>query len=138
MANVRYMVNEVDPAVKFYTELLGFTLEEQFGPAFAVVVKDDLTLWLSGPTSSAARPMPDGRQPQPGGWNWLVIRVENIAEVVEKMRAAGLSFRNDIVTGPGGKQIVADDPSGNPIGRFLSLPDSVLRRGAALLHPCEI
>ena len=76
MAKVRYMVNEVDPAVKFYTEMLGFTLVEQWGPAIAIVAKADLTLWLSGPTSSAARPMPDGRQPQPGGWNRLVIEGE--------------------------------------------------------------
>jgi catechol 2,3-dioxygenase-like lactoylglutathione lyase family enzyme len=118
MATVRYMVHEVDPAVKFYTEMLGFTLEEQWGPAFAIVTKDDLKLWLSGPAASAARPMPDGRQPQPGGWNRLVIQVENLANVVEKMRASGINFRNDIVTGPGGKQILADDPSGNPIEIF--------------------
>src|SRR5262245_61043331 len=108
MATIRYIVNEVEPSVKSYTELLGFGLGDQRGPAFAIVAKDDLTRWLSGPASSAARPIPDGRKPESGGWNWLVIQVENLPAVVEKMRAAGITFRNDIVTGPGGKQIVAD------------------------------
>lgn len=118
MATMRYMVNEVEPAITFYTELLGFKLEERMGPAFAIVSKDDLTLWLSGPQSSAARPMPDGRQPQPGGWNRLVIEVDDLVTVVGKLKQSGIAFRNDVVSGPGGQQILAEDPFGNPIELF--------------------
>jgi catechol 2,3-dioxygenase-like lactoylglutathione lyase family enzyme len=117
MATVRYMVNDVDEAVKFYTEMLGFALDQQFG-AIAMVSKDGLTLWLAGPQSSAARPMPDGRKPEAGGWNRFVIEVDDIQSMVDKMRASGMKFRNDIVTGPGGKQILVEDPSGNPIELF--------------------
>jgi catechol 2,3-dioxygenase-like lactoylglutathione lyase family enzyme len=118
MPTVRYMVDEVEPAITFYTQILGFELDEQRGPAFAIVTKDGLTLWLSGPQSSAARPMPDGRQPQPGGWNRFVIEVDDLNAVVDRMKQAGVPFRNDIVTGPGGKQILAEDPFGNPIELF--------------------
>lgn len=118
MASVRYMVNDVEPAITFYVDLLGFTVEEQWGAAFAIVAKDDLKLWLSGPQTSAARPMPDGRQPEPGGWNRLVIEVDDLEAVIERMRQAGVQFRNDIISGPGGKQILAEDPSGNPIEIF--------------------
>ena len=118
MATVRYLVGDVDRSVAFYTGSLGFTLVEQMGPAFASVSRDDLTLWLSGPASSAARPMPDGRQPEPGGWNRLVLEVEDLTAVVETLLAAKLGFRNDIVTGPGGRQILVDDPDGNPIELF--------------------
>jgi len=118
MPTVRYLVQDVEASIAFYTQHLGFHLVQQMGPAFATVAKDDLTLWLSGPQSSAARPMPDGRRPEPGGWNRFVIQVEDIEAVVASMKAAGVSFRNDIVTGPGGKQIVAQDPSGNPIEIF--------------------
>jgi len=115
---VRYLVGDVERSVAFYVEHLGFTLEEQMGTAFARVRRDDLTLWLSGPASSAARPMPDGRQPEAGGWNRFVIEVDDLSARVAAMTAAGITFRNAIVSGPGGKQILAEDPDGNPIELF--------------------
>ena len=118
MAAVRYLVRDVDRSIAFYTDALGFRLEQQMGPAFARVVSGDLTVWLSGPASSAARPMPDGRVPEPGGWNRLVLEVADIEARVATLRGAGASFRNDIITGPGGRQIVVDDPDGNPIELF--------------------
>ena len=118
MATIRYLVKDVEASIAFYTNHLGFDLDERMGPAFARVAKGDLSLWLSGPQSSAARPMPDGRRPEAGGWNRFVIQVEDIESLVATMKAAGVSFRNDIITGPGGKQIVAEDPSGNPIEIF--------------------
>lgn len=118
MISVRYIVADVDAAVTFYTGQLGFTLEEQFGAAMAIVRRDTLTLWLAGPSSSAARPMPDGAQPEPGGWNRIVLEVDDLAATVEQLRAIGATFRNDIVSGPGGKQILLEDPSGNPIELF--------------------
>jgi catechol 2,3-dioxygenase-like lactoylglutathione lyase family enzyme len=118
MATIRYLVNDLEISIEFYTKYLGFELIEQMGSAFAIVSKGDLDLWLSGPQTSAARPMPDGRQPEAGGWNRFVIEVENIKELVVSMKEAGVVFRNDIITGPGGKQILADDPSGNPIEIF--------------------
>ena len=117
-ATVRYLVADVDRAVAFYVEQLGFELVEQMGPAFARVRRDDLTLWLSGPTSSAARPMPDGRQPVAGGWTRFVLEVDDLATRVDAMRAAGTTFRNKIVSGPGGKQILVEDPDGNVIELF--------------------
>ncbi|MDX6722771.1 MAG: hypothetical protein QOD73_1175, partial [Solirubrobacteraceae bacterium] len=105
-------------AIAFYTTHLGFEVLSSAAPAFADVVRGRLRLLLSGPRSSAGRPMPDGRTPAPGGWNRIHLIVEDIAGEVERLRAAGLSFRNDIVTGPGGRQIVIDDPSGNPIELF--------------------
>lgn len=116
--NVRYMVNDVDAAIDFYTTHLGFTLISKTLPAFADVSRGDLRLLLSGPTSSAGRPMPDGRQPAPGGWNRIHLIVEDLAMEVHRLRAAGVNFRNDIVTGPGGSQILLEDPSGNPIELF--------------------
>jgi catechol 2,3-dioxygenase-like lactoylglutathione lyase family enzyme len=116
--NVRYMVDDVDAAVAFYTTHLGFTLLSNAAPAFADVTRGDLRLLLSGPTSSAGRPMPDGRQPGPGGWNRIEFIVDDIEAEVERLRTAGLQFRNDIVRGPGGAQILFDDPSGNPIELF--------------------
>lgn len=116
--NVRYMVDDVDEAVAFYTTHLGFTLLSSQAPAFADVVRDDLRLLLSGPQSSAGRPMPDGRQPVPGGWNRIHFVVDDLAEEVERLRASGLHFRNEIIKGPGGSQILLDDPSGNPIELF--------------------
>ena len=118
LVNVRYMVDDVDRAVAFYTDHFGFELNTSFAPAFADVVRGHLRLLLSGPESSAGRPMPDGRIPQPGGWNRIHLIVEDIEREVERLRAAGLAFRNDIVTGPGGRQIVLDDPAGNAIELF--------------------
>ena len=118
LVNVRYMVDDVENAVDFYTTHFGFTLRFSAAPAFADVVRGNLRLLLSGPTSSAGRPMPDGRMPEPGGWNRIHLIVEDIAAEVERLRAAGLTFRNDIVTGPGGQQILLEDPSGNPIELF--------------------
>lgn len=121
MATVRYIVSDVDAAVAFYTTLLDFDLDEQYGPAMAIVHRGDLTLWLAGPPSSAARSMPDGRNPEPGGWNRFVVEVDDLQATVEQLQAVGVSFRNDIVTGPGGKQILIEDPSGNPIELFQPL-----------------
>ncbi len=118
MANVRYMVDDVEAAIDFYTTHLGFSLLSSQAPAFADVVRDDLRLLLSGPTSSAGRPMPDGRTPEPGGWNRIHLIVDDLPAEVARLRAAGLTFRNDIVKGPGGSQILLDDPSGNPIELF--------------------
>lgn len=118
MATIRYMVNDVEASIQFYTTHLGFSLLEKMGPAFGIIEKDDLQIWLSGPQTSAARPMPDGRNPQPGGWNRFVIEVDNIEALVAAMKKAGISFRNEIISGPGGKQILAEDPSGNPIEIF--------------------
>jgi catechol 2,3-dioxygenase-like lactoylglutathione lyase family enzyme len=118
LVSVRYLVDDVDAAVDFYTRHFGFTLLSNAAPAFADVVRGRLRLLLSGPASSAGRPMPDGRTPEPGGWNRIHLIVEDIGTEVERLRDAGLGFRNDIVTGPGGRQIVLDDPSGNPIELF--------------------
>ena len=116
--NVRYMVDDVDAAVAFYTAQLGFKLISKTFPAFADVALGDLRLLLSGPASSAGRPMPDGRRPAPGGWNRIHLIVEDLPSEVERLRSAGVRFRSDIITGPGGSQIVLDDPSGNPIELF--------------------
>jgi catechol 2,3-dioxygenase-like lactoylglutathione lyase family enzyme len=116
--NVRYMVDDVDTAVDFYTGHFGFTLRSSAAPAFADVVRGHLRLLLSGPTSSAGRPMPDGRKPEPGGWNRIHFVVDDIEAEVERLRGAGVCFRNDIVTGPGGKQVLIEDPAGNPIEIF--------------------
>jgi catechol 2,3-dioxygenase-like lactoylglutathione lyase family enzyme len=118
MTSVRYIVGDVDRSVAFYVGQLGFTLDQQMGPAFASVSRGDLTLWLSGPASSASRPMPDGRQPVPGGWNRLVLEVDDLSAAVAPLRSAGLAFRNDVVAGPGGRQILVDDPDGNPVELF--------------------
>ena len=118
MATMRYLVNDVARAVAFYRDLLEFDLEEEMLPAFARVRRGDLSLWLAGPASSAARPMPDGRQPVPGGWSRLVIQVDDLDAFVARLRNVGATFRNDVVSGPGGKQIIIDDPSGNAVELF--------------------
>ena len=118
MVNVRYMVDDVDAAVAFYTKHFGFALLSSAAPAFADVTRGELRLLLSGAKSSAGRPMPDGRRPESGGWNRIQLIVEDLPAEVSRLRAAGLTFRNDIVTGPGGSQILIDDPSGNPIELF--------------------
>jgi len=117
--NVRYMVDDVQAAVDFYTTHFGFTLNTAALPAFADVTRGNLRLLLAGPQSSASRPMPDGRKPEPGGWNRIHFIVDDdITAEVDRLRTAGVKFRNDIVTGPGGRQILLDDPSGNPVELF--------------------
>jgi catechol 2,3-dioxygenase-like lactoylglutathione lyase family enzyme len=118
VAIVRYLVDEVDAAVAFYTVNLGFTLEQQMGSAFAIVSLDNLSLWLSGPQSSAARAMPDGRRPEPGGWDRGVVEVDDLEAKVAELKLLGLSFRNEVVTGPGGQQILLEDPAGNVVELF--------------------
>jgi catechol 2,3-dioxygenase-like lactoylglutathione lyase family enzyme len=118
VVNVRYLVEDVQAAVDFYTTRLGFTLRTAALPAFADVTRGNLRLLLAGPTSSAGRPMPDGRRPVPGGWNRIHLIVADLSAEIARLRAAGVSFRNDIVTGPGGQQVLLDDPSGNPIELF--------------------
>ena len=116
--NVRYIVDDVQAAIDFYTTHFGFTLNTAALPAFADVTRGNLRLLLAGPRSSAGRPMPDGRKPEPGGWNRIHFIVDDITVEVDRLRTAGVKFRNDIVTGPGGRQILLDDPSGNPVELF--------------------
>ncbi|MDO8289643.1 MAG: VOC family protein [Parvibaculum sp.] len=116
--SVRYIVHDVDAAIAFYTKLLGFEVLTHFGPAFADVARGNLRLLLSGPTSSAGRPMPDGVKPEPGGWNRIHLIVDDIEAEVARLRNAGATFRNDILEGPGGKQILLRDPSGNVVELF--------------------
>jgi catechol 2,3-dioxygenase-like lactoylglutathione lyase family enzyme len=118
MAVVRYLVADVDAAVEFYTRLLGFELVERWGPPFAMVKRDDLTLWLSGPGSSASRRLSSGATPAAGGWNRLVLETDDLSGLVETLARAGARFRGDVTSGPGGKQVLLDDPSGNPIELF--------------------
>ena len=120
MAVIRYLVGDVDVGVEFYTNILGFELVEKWGPPFAMVKRGDLTLWLSGPGSSASRPLPDGSKPVPGGWNRLVLETDDLASLVAKLTQSGARFRSEIVSGPGGKQVLVNDPSGNPIELFES------------------
>jgi catechol 2,3-dioxygenase-like lactoylglutathione lyase family enzyme len=116
--NVRYMVDDVDEAIAFYTELLGFELLSSASPAFADVRRGNLRLLLAGPTSSAGRPMPDGTKPGPGGWNRIHFIVDDIDTEVARLRDVGARFRNDVVEGPGGKQILLEDPSDNVVELF--------------------
>jgi catechol 2,3-dioxygenase-like lactoylglutathione lyase family enzyme len=118
MAVARYLVDDVDAAVAFYTEKLGFALVERMGPPFAIVSHGDLELWLSGPGSSAARPMPDGRAPAPGGWARVVLVVDDLDSRFEELEAVGVHFRSGVVRGPGGSQAVLDDSAGNPVELF--------------------
>jgi catechol 2,3-dioxygenase-like lactoylglutathione lyase family enzyme len=118
--SVRYIVDDVDAAIAFYTERLGFTLELHPAPGFAMLSRGQLRLLVNAPggPGGAAQPMPDGRQPEPGGWNRIQLPVEDLEREVEALRQAGARFRNDIVSGFGGKQILLDDPAGNPIELF--------------------
>ena len=118
MVNFRYMVDNVDAALEFYTKHLGFEVRTSAAPAFADVTRGNLRLLLSGPSSSAGRPMPDGTKPGPGGWNRIHLIVPDITAEVARLRDAGASFRNDVVTGPGGSQILLEDPSGNIVELF--------------------
>jgi catechol 2,3-dioxygenase-like lactoylglutathione lyase family enzyme len=121
--SVRYMVDDVDRAIDFYTKHFGFERGHNASPAFAEVRKGNLRLLLAGPKSSAGRPMPNGRKPEPGGWNRIHLVVGDIHAEVHRLRGAGVTFRNDIVSGPGGRQILVDDPSGNPIEIFQPAAD---------------
>ena len=118
--SVRYFVDDVDAAVDFYTQYLGFTIAMRPAPSFAILARGDLRLLLNaaGGPGGATQPMPDGRKPEPGGWNRIQLQVENLEHEVETLRKADARFRNDIVTGFGGKQILLDDPAGNPIELF--------------------
>ena len=116
--SIRYMIDDVPAAIKFYTTHLGFSLDLDASPAFASVTRDGVRLLLSGKTSSGRRAMPDGREPVPGGWNRIHIQVENLEAEVQRLREAGLKFRNEIVKGPGGSQVLVEDPSGNPVELF--------------------
>lgn len=118
MAQVRYIVEDVDQAIAFYTSHLGFDLVRRFGPAMAIVARDDLQLWLAGPQASASKPMPDGSKPGPGGWSRIVVTVDDLEKLATELRGNGIKFRNDVVSGPGGRQILCEDPSGNPIELF--------------------
>jgi catechol 2,3-dioxygenase-like lactoylglutathione lyase family enzyme len=117
---VRYIVDDVDAAVAFYTDLLGFEEQARPGPGFAMLSRGSLRLLLNAPTGpgGAAQPMPDGRVPEPGGWNRIQLEVDDLAALVDELREAGASFRNEIVSGRGGDQILLDDPAGNPIELF--------------------
>jgi catechol 2,3-dioxygenase-like lactoylglutathione lyase family enzyme len=117
--SVRYIIDDVPSAIRFYTTLLGFELERDASPAFASVVRDGVRLLLSGDGSSGKKPLPDGRRQSPGGWNRVHLEVADLSAESERLRAAGVSFRmDDIVTGPGGAQLILDDPSGNPVELF--------------------
>ena len=118
LVSVRYIVDDVDESIAFYTAHLGFELRMSAAPAFADVVRGNLRLLLSGPTSSGGRTLPDGRQPEPGGWNRIHLIVDDIEAEVKRLSDAGLAFRSEIIRGPGGAQCVLDDPSGNPIELF--------------------
>ena len=122
--SVRYIVDDVDAAIRFYTERLGFTVELHPAPGFAMLVRGDLRLLVNaaGGPGGAAQPMPDGRRPEPGGWNRIQLQVDDLEREVERLRQAGAQFRNDIVTGFGGKQILLEDSAGNPIELFESPP----------------
>jgi catechol 2,3-dioxygenase-like lactoylglutathione lyase family enzyme len=118
LVSVRYMVDDVQAAIDFYTTHFGFTVRSAAMPAFADVTRGHLRLLLSGPASSAGRAMPDGRKPAPGGWNRIHFIVDDLPAEVARLRAAGVNFRNDVVKGPGGRQIVLEDPAGNPVELF--------------------
>ncbi|WP_120633287.1 VOC family protein [Ruegeria sp. EL01] len=118
MAQFRYIVSDVDQALAFYCDQLGLELIEQYGPAMAIIRQGDLELWLAGPSASASKPMPDGAKPEPGGWNRCVLVIDDIHALVASLRRQGVTFRNEITAGPGGKQILCEDPSGNVVELF--------------------
>ena len=123
---VRYIVNDVDATVAFYTRHLGFRVTAQSGPYFAIVERDNLQLVLSPPKGpgGGSQPMPDGRSPEPGGWNRIIVKCQNLDDDTAVLKKAGVKFRNDIVGGPGGRQILLEDPSGNPVELFEPAPES--------------
>jgi glyoxylase I family protein len=127
---VRYIVNDVDEAVAFYTHHLGFRVSAQSGPYFAILARENLQLVLSPPRGpgGGSQPMPDGRSPEPGGWNRIIVQSSNLEGDVDALRKAGVEFRNDIVAGPGGRQILIEDPSGNPVELFEPVPDSAKKQ----------
>lgn len=114
-AVVRYQVRDVDRAAAFYTQHLGFRIEQRPAPVIAIIARGDLHLLLSGPEASGGRPMPDGRQQEPGGWNRIVLYVDNLEATIASLERAGTRFRNRVEVGPGGKQIQIEDPDGNPV-----------------------
>ncbi len=118
MAAIRYFVSNVDLALGFYRDRLGFKEVERWGPAFALVEHDGLSLWLSGPGTSAAKPMPDGSVPAPGGWNRIVVETDDIQTLVADLKKAGTRFRGELISGPGGQQVLIEDPDGNPVEVF--------------------
>ena len=123
---VRYIVNDVDAAVAFYTRHLGFRVTAQSGPYFAIVERENLQLVLSPPKGpgGGSQPMPDGRKPEPGGWNRIIVQSGNLEGDTDGLKKAGVKFRNDIVAGPGGRQVLLEDPSGNPVELFEAAPES--------------
>ena len=123
---VRYIVNDVDDAIAFYTQNLGFQISAQSGPYFALLARENFQLVLSPPKGpgGGSQPMPDGRKPEPGGWNRIIVQSGNLEGDIATLKKAGVEFRNDIVSGPGGRQILIEDPSGNPVELFQPAPDS--------------
>lgn len=126
MLMVRYIVNDVDAAIAFYTRHLGFRVTAQSGPYFAILEREGLQMVLSPPKGpgGGSQPMPDGRRPEPGGWNRIIVQSSNLEGDVEALKKAGVKFRNEIVAGPGGRQILLEDPSGNPVELFEPAPDA--------------
>ena len=122
MPTVRYLVDDVDAAIAFY-KALGFKLADRWGPPFAIVKRGSLSLWISGPGTSARKKLKDGSVPVPGGWNRLVIEVKDLAATIEKLTAQGARFRSKPISGPGGQQVLVEDPSGNPVELFQPRPD---------------
>jgi predicted enzyme related to lactoylglutathione lyase len=118
MATVRYVVRDVGAAIDFYAGLLGFALIERYGPAMAILERDGLMLWVAGPLASASRPLPDGRQPTHGGWSRFVLEVADLGQAVEELSGRGVTFVQGIIEGPGGRQTLCEDPSGNVIELF--------------------
>ena len=114
----RILVHDKAAAVAWYRDHFGYEVEQEWGPAFAILRNGEDVLWISGPQTSAAQPMPDGAKPEPGGWNRVVIQVADLQETVTKLKAIGTKFRNEPITGPGGTQVLAEDPSGNPVEIF--------------------